>query len=654
MLYRPSSPRVRGRSHARRSRFFRPALETLEDRMVPSGSGWLIDADPSGTVFRDTNANGKFDTGETGLAGWTVWLDLSGDGVIDPGEPVMTTDSTGHYAFDTTNVPPALIGSNGDKGDLVRFDLPVGSGGRWLNTTATSATIDRTTTPNATGVDFGVIFQPTVGVGPAGPEFLVNATTAGQQGTITRSDVTASADTAGDYVVAWRTFVNGTDIISARVFNADGSARTGEITVATTTTTTSQVIQLPKVAMAGNGRFAVIWQSYDNTLGVDSIFAKAYTLDGTAASATMPVVVGSSTVAVWPLGAAADATGNFAVLYATETHSKNWGWSGPTFKVQRCTATGAANGGAISVVSPSLINGNASFGMAGAGNFVVVWDDVNHGASYVYAQQFTAAGHSSGKQITVASGGTTGASGMTLWSSVAMNANGRFVVTYEDSGTRVARVYNADGTPAGAAVTFASGGVVDGEPAAVALDGAGNATFAWTSIFRSSDYEPGQVRMVRLTAAGVVGTETIVNTTTQGNHAVPRVAATGAGTFVIAWQGYGPGDDAGIFLQRFASAPQVGSFTANASTVVFGSPLTLTASNFNDPNAGATITQVAFYATDSTGNQYLLGYGTKQNGVWTLTVSVNLPPGSYTLFAEATDSLGVLGADSLLLTLTVQ
>jgi len=51
---------------------------------------------------------------------------------------------------------------------------------------------------------------------------------------------------------------------------------------------------------------------------------------------------------------------------------------------------------------------------------------------------------------------------------------------------------------------------------------------------------------------------------------------------------------------------------------------------------------VAFYATDSTGNQYLLGYGTNNTGVWTLTFTVNLAPGSYTLFAEATDSDGIL------------
>jgi hypothetical protein len=61
------------------------------------------------------------------------------------------------------------------------------------------------------------------------------------------------------------------------------------------------------------------------------------------------------------------------------------------------------------------------------------------------------------------------------------------------------------------------------------------------------------------------------------------------------------------------------------------------------------ITQVAFCATASAVKQYLLGSGRNNNGVWTLTFTVSLVPGSYTLFAEATDSDGVLGADSTLL-----
>src|SRR5262249_52995287 len=60
--------------------------------------------------------------------------------------------------------------------------------------------------------------------------------------------------------------------------------------------------------------------------------------------------------------------------------------------------------------------------------------------------------------------------------------------------------------------------------------------------------------------------ETIVNTTTQGAQALPGVAATGNGSFVVAWQGYGPGDDAGIFSQRYTPASALLASAAPATS----------------------------------------------------------------------------------------
>ncbi len=61
----------------------------------------------SGTVFNDLNSNGK-DDGEPPLPGATVYLirDLNGNGVVDPGEPVigtMLSNASGDYLF--TDLP---------------------------------------------------------------------------------------------------------------------------------------------------------------------------------------------------------------------------------------------------------------------------------------------------------------------------------------------------------------------------------------------------------------------------------------------------------------------------------------------------------------------------------------------------------------------
>jgi hypothetical protein len=73
--------------------------------------------------------------------------------------------------------------------------------------------------------------------------------------------------------------------------------------------------------------------------------------------------------------------------------------------------------------------------------------------------------------------------------------------------------------------------------------------------------------------------------------------------------------------------------------------------------AGATITQVAFYYIDNSGNQHLLGDAAQTSpGVWTLSFSPStsgLTSGTYTLFAQAEDSYGVF-SDPFALTLTVQ
>jgi hypothetical protein len=108
-----------------------------------------------------------------------------------------------------------------------------------------------------------------------------------------------------------------------------------------------------------------------------------------------------------------------------------------------------------------------------------------------------------------------------------------------------------------------------------------------------------------------------------------------------------------------ASNPQIGSFTANPNLVTSGNSTTLTVFNITDTNPSATITQVAIYM-DSNGDgkldpgDALIGYATQTSpGVWTLTYTVNLAPGPYTLFAQALDNYGLF-SDPFALSLTVQ
>jgi uncharacterized delta-60 repeat protein len=102
------------------------------------------------------------------------------------------------------------------------------------------------------------------------------------------------------------------------------------------------------------------------------------------------------------------------------------------------------------------------------------------------------------------------------------------------------------------------------------------------------------------------------------------------------------------------TGPQIGTFTTSTSTVTSGSSVTLTASNITDADPGATVTQVTFYYYDSSGTKQVLGtVTTGSGGAWSLTFTVGLAPGTYTLYAQAEDSYNVF-SDPLALSLTVQ
>ncbi|HEV8060141.1 MAG TPA: DUF4214 domain-containing protein, partial [Gemmataceae bacterium] len=66
----------------------------------------LVSGQISGTVFGDNNLNGQQDSGELGLAGQTVFLDLNNTGVFAAGDPTATTTANGAYSLNYTGLAP--------------------------------------------------------------------------------------------------------------------------------------------------------------------------------------------------------------------------------------------------------------------------------------------------------------------------------------------------------------------------------------------------------------------------------------------------------------------------------------------------------------------------------------------------------------------
>jgi uncharacterized delta-60 repeat protein len=217
--------------------------------------------------------------------------------------------------------------------------------------------------------------------------------------------------------------------------------------------------------------------------------------------------------------------------------------------------------------------------------------------------------------------------------------------------------YNADGTPD---TTFGQSGQVvtpfpnsGGVASATTIQGDGKIVVAGTTRVT------GGVSVLSLLRYNTNGSLD----TTFGSGGLVQTSVGPAGLGVaVAIQPDGrivaAGTVNGEFLvARYLAGPEIGTFTASAATVTVGRGLTLMASNLTDGDPSgtgyATVTQVTFYAVDSSGNQTPLGTGTLSNGVWTLNYTVSLASGTYTLFAQATDSDNIVG-DSAFLPLTVQ
>jgi len=63
--------------------------------VIPSANNGKI----SGYKFHDSNGNAKWDTSESGLSGWEIFLDTNGNKVWNSSEPKTTTNSSGYYEF---------------------------------------------------------------------------------------------------------------------------------------------------------------------------------------------------------------------------------------------------------------------------------------------------------------------------------------------------------------------------------------------------------------------------------------------------------------------------------------------------------------------------------------------------------------------------
>jgi uncharacterized repeat protein (TIGR01451 family) len=225
-------------------------------------------------------------------------------------------------------------------------------------------------------------------------------------------------------------------------------------------------------------------------------------------TAIMLVLAGSSGIAAAgnTSSVTMDAVGNSVVAWQDNTGID--GDAGGIF-AQRYDANGVPLGSAAFQVNTSTpgVQQSPASAMAANGAFVVVWQGIDEGGDGgIYAQRFAADASVAGGEFRV----NAFTAGEQRNPTVAMNANGDFVVAWEDalgdgSGFGItARTYLADGTALTDAVAVNTTGAGDQLSPSVAM--AANGAFA-VSWFDAK----GAVQMQRFDSNGVaVGSETTV------------------------------------------------------------------------------------------------------------------------------------------------
>ncbi len=179
----------------------------------------------------------------------------------------------------------------------------------------------------------------------------------------------------------------------------------------------------------------------------------------------------------------------------------------------------------------------------GDGNWVAVWEDDrdDNDVYQIYARRFDARGCETVHDFTV----NTVSSGQQRKPAVAMAADGRFVVVWEDDAGGngyyeiKARGFNSDGSQRFAVRTVNASSSGQQLKPAVAMDGAGNFVVVW-----EDDTDDNGVYQIRARGFDAMGnpvlSERTVNATSAGQQRRPTIAMRPSGDFVVVWE-----DDAG-------------------------------------------------------------------------------------------------------------
>ncbi len=377
-------------------------------------------------------------------------------------------------------------------------------------------------------------------------EFQVNTYTTGNQ-----YYPRVAMDSTGRFVVVWQSYdQDGSEWgIYGQRYDADGNPVGSEFQVNTYTT---DVQSAPQVAMDSTGRFVVVWQSYDQDGDRFGVYGQRYDADGNPVGSEFLVNTTTENLQKVPSVAMAP-DGRFVVVWQSYAQDgSNGGIYGQLYD-----ADGNPVGAEFQV--NTTVSGDQeapNVAMGPDGSFVVVWQGDQNGYQYdIYGQMFDANGSPVGSEFLINS--YTG--GDQTLPRVAVDDTGRFVVVWQSDGQEgsiidniYGQIFDADSNPVGG--EFSVNDYTDGDQSHpdVAMDGTGRFAIVWASIY---DGTTDGIYVKRYNADGsVLNSEFRVNTYDAYSQSSPAVTMGPDGRFVVVWNSdEQDGSNAGVFAQHFTS-----------------------------------------------------------------------------------------------------
>jgi hypothetical protein len=329
--------------------------------------------------------------------------------------------------------------------------------------------------------------------------------------------------------------------------------------------TTPNEQRRPAIASDADGDFVVVWESALQDGNGYGIYAQRYNRAAIPQGPEFRVNATTSLSQTEP-SVAMDADGNFVVVWSGNVPLDSNG-----IAMQRFNALGVPQGGEVRVNTfTTSVQDQPAVAMDANGNFVVVWSRAGVGAQpQIFAQRFNAAGVQQGSEFVVETDSS-------FQPSVAMDADGDFVVVYArgffDHSQVYGRRFNPLGAPQGGDFLINNPtSTAFQEKPAVVMDVEGNFVVTWSRV--TTFFAEGDVLVRRFNPAGVPQTdELMVNTFTVGLQEDPAVVMDASGRFVVTWSsGDQDGSGSGVFARRYdaAGTPFTPEFRVNTFTTGF-------------------------------------------------------------------------------------